>query len=75
MTSNKRLASRMRAIRTHGVENVKDPKEWVMPGFNFRFTDVLASIGIEQLKRFPDFAKKRQELDKYYDILFKEREF
>ena len=54
VTSNKRLASKMRAIRTHGVENVKDPKEWVMPGFNFRFTDVLASIGIEQLKRLPD---------------------
>ena len=26
----------------------------MMPGFNFRFTDLQASIGIEQLKRLPE---------------------
>ena len=51
VTSNKDLAKKMRAIRTHGIENVKDPKKWLMPGFNFRFNDIQASIGIEQLKR------------------------
>ncbi|MFA6189469.1 MAG: DegT/DnrJ/EryC1/StrS family aminotransferase [Sulfuricurvum sp.] len=51
VTNNYELANRLRAIRTHGVENVKDPNSWVMPGFNFRYTDVLASIGLEQLKR------------------------
>ena len=53
VTSCNRTANKIRAIRTHGVENVKDPEEWPMPGFNFRFNDVLASIGIEQLKRLP----------------------
>lgn len=53
VTNNDDLAYKLKAIRTHGVENVKDPKEWVMPGFNFRFTDILASIGIEQLKKLP----------------------
>ena len=38
VTNNAMLAKRMRAIRTHGVENVKDPKNWAMAGFNFRFT-------------------------------------
>jgi len=52
VTNNDSLAEKLRSIRTHGVENVKDPGKWVMAGFNFRFTDVLASIGIEQLKRF-----------------------
>jgi dTDP-4-amino-4,6-dideoxygalactose transaminase len=51
VTNDAVLASRMRAIRTHGVENVKDPTEWKMMGFNFRFTDVLAAIGLQQLQK------------------------
>ena len=43
------LASRLRNLRTHGVENTIEPEKWIAPGFNFRFTDVLASIGIVQL--------------------------
>lgn len=62
VTNNEELALKLRAIRTHGVENVKDPKEWVMPGFNFRFTDIQASIGIEQLKRLPERIKILKEL-------------
>ncbi len=62
VTRNKELAQRMRAIRTHGVESVKDPKHWVMPGFNYRFTDIQASIGIEQLKLLPDRVKHLREL-------------
>lgn len=51
VTNDDALAETMRAIRTHGVENVKDPQSWPMLGFNFRFTDVLASIGRAQLSR------------------------
>ena len=57
----------MRAIRTHGVENVKDLENWVMPGFNFRFTDVQASIGVEQLKRLPDRISHLRELYSAYE--------
>lgn len=51
VTNNADLAHKLRAIRTHGVENVTDPTSWVMPGFNFRYTDIQAAIGIEQLKK------------------------
>jgi perosamine synthetase len=51
VTNDDNLAKNMRAMRTHGVENVKDPQRWPMLGFNFRFTDVLASIGRAQLSR------------------------
>jgi perosamine synthetase len=63
VTSNNVLASRLRAIRTHGVENIKDPKEWRMSGFNFRFGDIQASIGIEQLKKI--FNRVNTLLDIY----------
>jgi perosamine synthetase len=66
VTNNDELAHKLRAIRTHGVENVKDPKEWLMPGFNFRFTDIQASIGIEQLKRLPERIQILKELYNTY---------
>ena len=36
-------------------------------GYRFHMTDLNASIGIKQLKRFPVFQKKRQKLAKLYD--------
>ena len=70
VTNNSDLADRLRSVRTHGVENIQDPKVWPMPGFNFRFTDIQASIGIEQLRRVPNridhlrklYIKYRKEL-------------
>ena len=56
----------MRAIRTHGVENVKDPERWVTPGFNFRLTDIQSSIGIEQLKRLPERIEHLRKIYKIY---------
>jgi perosamine synthetase len=67
VTNDTGLAERLRAIRTHGVENVKDPGRWVMVGFNFRFTDVLASIGIEQLKRLPSRVTQLERIYLTYE--------
>ena len=44
VTNNKKLSNKIRAMRTHGVENVKDPKKWNMPDFNFRYTDIQAIL-------------------------------
>ena len=57
------LANRLRRSRTHGIENTIEPKKWVMPGFNFRFTDVLASIGIVQLRLM---EQRKYHLSKVY---------
>jgi perosamine synthetase len=66
VTNNKELANKLIGIRTHGVENVKDPERWVMPGFNFRFTDLLASLGIEQLKKLPERINYLKEIYNIY---------
>lgn len=68
VTNSDDLAEKLRSIRTHGVENVKDPGKWVMAGFNFRFTDVLASIGIEQLKRLPERIEHLRQLYNIYKL-------
>ncbi len=67
VTNNDLLAKKMQSIRTHGVENVKDPEEGAMPGFNFRFTDVLASIGIEQLKKLNARVEHLKIIYEMYD--------
>ena len=61
VTNKSNLAKKIRLMRTHGVYNTTNPKIWPMQGFNFKFTDVLASIGIEQLKYIQErinFLKK-----------------
>tara|TARA_B100000795_G_C22752306_1_gene419967 strand:- start:233 stop:1312 length:1080 start_codon:yes stop_codon:yes gene_type:complete len=67
VTNNKKLADKIRAMRTHGLENVKDPSNWIMPGFNFRYTDLLASIAIEQLKQINQRIEHLKKLYKFYD--------
>ena len=67
VTRNEMLANKIRAIRNHGVDDVNNVKFWPMPGFNFKFTDVLASIGIEQLKRLPERIKRFCDLYEIYE--------
>ena len=75
VTKDGDLAKRLRAIRTHGVENVKDPDSWEMLGLNFRYTDILASIGIEQLKRLPERTNRLCEIYSLYLKKLKGTEF
>lgn len=39
-------------------------------GWRYHMSNIMASIGSEQLKRFPEIAGKRQALAKLYDSLF-----
>ena len=66
VTDDDNLAQKLRAIRTHGVESVKDPSSWPMLGFNFRFTDVLASIGLAQLSLIDQRVEKLLSLYEHY---------
>ena len=75
VTNNNDHAKRMRAIRTHGVANVNDVEKWMMPGFNFRFTDIQASIGLEQLRRLPERLEYLKELYSHYEKGLKSSDF
>ncbi len=56
-TRDRKLYDKLVAIRTHGVGSVIDA-EWTQLGFNFRFTDILASIGIAQLECLDERIEK-----------------
>lgn len=67
-TNHDDFALQLRAMRTHGVENVTEPGEWGMLGFNFRFTDVLASIALEQLKKLELRLSRLREIYNRYEV-------
>ena len=66
VTSSKSLGEKLRNIRTHGVESTLDPVSWPMPGFNFRFTDIQASIAITQLRRVKERVRHCHEIHRIY---------
>jgi perosamine synthetase len=66
-TCDAEVDAQLRAIRTHGVENTVEPNTWVRPGFNFRFTDILASIGLVQLGLLPDRVRRQIEVFNLYE--------
>lgn len=65
-SNDDQFAAQLRLMRTHGVENVVEPKSWSRPGFNFRFTDVLASIGIEQFKKLDSRLNRLRQIHQRY---------
>jgi dTDP-4-amino-4,6-dideoxygalactose transaminase len=64
-TRDASLYEKLVAIRTHGVGSVINA-EWTQPGFNFRFTDILASIGLVQLTKLDERIKKVKEIYSRY---------
>src|SRR6266568_4593304 len=75
-TDDDALAERARRLRAHGmsVSDLERHKadrviieEYNDLGFNYRMTDIQASIGLVQLRRLPELLRIRRERAKRYD--------
>ena len=66
VTKRDDLAVKLRAMRTHGTENVTEPGSWKLPGFNFRITDLQSSIGVAQLSTLSKRIKKVVDIYETY---------
>lgn len=81
-TNNPKISTLLGRYRSHGItrhsqemKNVPDGPwyyEQLELGFNYRLNDVMASLGISQLKRVDEFVNKRNAIAEKYDSLFKE---
>lgn len=77
LTNDPVLASKMNMLRSHGVTRdidkltLESPGPWYyeqqMLGFNYRITDIQASLGLSQLNRLDDYILRRNELAEIYN--------
>lgn len=80
ITKDELLAKRLRLLRSHGITSApadmraRPPQEiWnyqqIGLGFNYRMTDMLAALGLSQMKRLDDFVTRRHAIAELYDQL------
>ncbi|MFH1827135.1 MAG: DegT/DnrJ/EryC1/StrS family aminotransferase [bacterium] len=79
LTNNKTWADSLKILRHHGmsISDLKRNKttktifeKYPVIGYNFRMSDLLATVGVEQMKKLPLFIHKRAQLAKRYHDFF-----
>lgn len=82
-TNNEKLYKKLLLLRSHGMTKdqqilTKNDGPWYYEmhefGFNYRLTDIQASLGISQLKKIEKFKKRRREIVEFYKKSFKKDE-
>jgi dTDP-4-amino-4,6-dideoxygalactose transaminase len=79
-TNDPELARRLRSLRSHGMTVSSWDRDKGRPsqydviefGFNFRFDDIRAALGLAQLEKLPALNRKRAELARRYNARFME---
>ncbi|ALM10317.1 MAG TPA: UDP-4-amino-4,6-dideoxy-N-acetyl-beta-L-altrosamine transaminase [Candidatus Peribacter riflensis] len=78
-TDDPEIALRMRRFRNHCMttdhRERQEKGSWfyevVDLGYNYRLTDIQCALGLSQLKRVPEWTKRRQAIAKQYDAALK----
>ena len=66
VTRNKELYEQMKLIRTHGVSDISNASSYTRMGFNFRYTDLQASLGLVQLAKVSEKINNLNVIYKMY---------
>lgn len=84
-TNNDELAEKLRSMRDHGATMSDFQRhhgakpyllsEYPYAGYNYRMTDIQASLGVTQMERTENIVNERQELAKKYSEALKELDF
>jgi dTDP-4-amino-4,6-dideoxygalactose transaminase len=78
VTNNRKLADRLRLIRNHAeavIKNKKNKNLKNLIGFNYRMTEIEATIAIEQLKKLNNLIYRRKKQSNKIVKLFKRFDF
>lgn len=68
ITDDDELADRIKKIRDFG-RNAGGSDHYLVKGWNFKFTDLQAILGIEQMKKLPERVARKKEMGRLYDSL------
>ncbi|MFT5836439.1 MAG: UDP-4-amino-4,6-dideoxy-L-N-acetyl-beta-L-altrosamine transaminase [Sulfurimonas sp.] len=75
LTDNDEYAKKLRLIRSHGIlKQELWHSDMFSLGYNFRMTEMAASLGITQIKKLDRFIQSRDKIAFYYDERFKDAE-
>ena len=83
-TNNQELYQRIMNLRTHGIQQnpakkLADHGIWYYEmqelGFNYRLTDIQASLGISQLKRAEPGVERRRQIAQVYNQSFADKTY
>lgn len=71
VTNDKVISTHMKRLRSHGVVKTPNMDPWyyeqVEIGFNYRMTDISASLGMSQLSKLETFVSIRNKIANRYD--------
>lgn len=69
-TDDDALANALRALRNHGLDPTASRSEFILPGYNYRLTEIGAAIGRVQLGKLPSLTEaRRSRADDYTRLL------
>ncbi len=68
ITDDEELSEKIKKIRDFGRDK-GGSDHYLVKGWNFKFTDLQAVIGIEQMNKLPDRVIRKKEIGKLYDSL------
>lgn len=74
VTNNKKWEKLARILRNHGAVLSQKGEEYSEIGFNFRMTDIQASLGIAQMKKLDKIISQRINLAERYNRAFSKME-
>jgi dTDP-4-amino-4,6-dideoxygalactose transaminase len=79
LTNDTQLAKRMQLLRSHGITRDADEMthapdgpwyyQQIALGYNYRMTDLQATLGLSQMQRLDEFITKRHAIAKRYEEL------
>ena len=65
-TNDTQLSAKLRVWRNHGIQRNDNGMDFVLPGFNYRMTNIQAALGRVQLLKFDNWLMERSKLQKKY---------